>query len=225
MSKRCVYETFNISYGSVNILRKIKYKKGWHQIVSGDSVGHCAGVTNMEIDLRLRALGVFVWVGYFFYYQTVMMLRIYAKRQTLTWFVEGKCFVWSFSVLAVAYRCVAWATRKKNRKSFGLFPFSLCSRPPHANDGFQFAFLVCVLRAENGFSDPEYDGMWHAIQPECLLSLDVDGHTGDDLLDMRLLWLLGQSPRSVSYTYLSFRWIRKHKVAWSSMIRNSFSYG
>lgn len=30
--------------------------------------------------------------------------------------------------------------KKNSRKSFGLFPFSLCSRSPHANDGFQFAF-------------------------------------------------------------------------------------
>lgn len=97
--KVSTYHTVRLTYNWKNIR-----KKGWHQMVSGDSVGHC-GAAEVTNGNRFRTTSGAWWCLYvchiFFYQQAIMMLRIYARcvanPNMVCGTVEGKyCFVWTF---------------------------------------------------------------------------------------------------------------------------------
>lgn len=185
-SERCVYESFNISYGSVNIqLEKYTKKKDgikWSPEILLVTAVLLKWPTEIDLGLRAGRGGVCMCVIFFFISKPSWCCEYMRDVwQTRTWFVElWKANIVSFGhfFLVVArcclQMCVPWAMiewRKNSGKSFGLFPFSLCSRSPHANDGFQFAFagekMAFPMRRLGS-----YDGMWHAIHSAAACTLE-----------------------------------------------------
>lgn len=242
--KVSTYHTVRLTYNWKNIQKKKDGIKWSPEILLVTAV-LLKWPTEIDLGLWAGRGGVCMCVIFFFISKPSWCCEYMRDVwQTRTWFVElwkanivsfGHFFFGSRSLLPTDVCSLSYdkMERKKNsRKSFGLFPFSLCSRSPHANDGFQFAFagekMAFPMRRLGS-----YDGMWHAIQrsslhsgAECLLSLDVGDGQRDDLLDMRLLWLLGIGiePRvGIPPTYLGFRLNWRLKFALCEVVRSCCS--
>lgn len=169
--KVSTYHTVRLTYNWKNIQKKKDGIKWSPEILLVTAV-LLKWPTEIDLGLRAGRGGVCMCVIFFFISKPSWCCEYMRDVwQTRTWFVElWKANIVSFGhfFLVVArcclQMCVPWAMiewRKNSGKSFGLFPFSLCSRSPHANDGFQFAFagekMAFPMRRLGS-----YDGMWHA---------------------------------------------------------------